>query len=191
MKRVLIASLGLLWLAAGSAQAADFFLKIDGIEGEIGSQGSDGAQMVASWSFGASNPTSMGSGSIGQGRMAAPAAADPAQGSSGTVTVTKQYDKASPMLAKKCARGEHIKSAQLKRCENGQCRTYDLQDVVISSYSLGGGGGGSGGAAMESLSLNFTKIEYKYAPADAMRESPTRQSLKGGGASVGKPNPGK
>jgi type VI secretion system secreted protein Hcp len=188
MKRVLIASLGLLWLAAGSAQAADFFLKIDGIEGEsIGSQGSENGGMVASWSFGASNPTSVGSSGMSQGRMAAPSAAEPAQGSSGTATVTKQYDKASPVLAKKCAQGEHIKSAQLTRCENGQCRTYDLQDVVISSYSLSNGGD----RPMESLSLNFAKIEYKYAPADALRESPTRPSLKGGGASVGKPNPGK
>jgi type VI secretion system secreted protein Hcp len=189
MRRALLASLASLWLAAAAAQAADFYLKIEGIEGEsIGSQGSDGAQMVASWSFGQSNPTSVGSSGMGQGRMAAPAAAVPAQGTSGTVSVTRQYDKASPMLAKRCAQGEHIKSAQLKRCEDGQCLTYDLQDVVISSYSLSNAGDGR---PMESLSLNFTKIEWGRAAADALRESPTRQSLKGGGASVGKPNPGR
>jgi type VI secretion system secreted protein Hcp len=185
---VLLASLGLLWIAAGAAQAADYYLKIDGIEGEsIGSQGSENGGSVASWSFGASNPTSMGIGGMGQARIAAPAAAEPAQGSSGTATVTRLYDKASPLLAKKCAQGEHIQSVKLTRCESGQCRAYELQDVVISSYSLSSGGD----RPMESLSLNFTKIEYKYAPADALRESPTRQSLKGGGASVGKPNPGR
>ncbi|MBM4382091.1 MAG: type VI secretion system tube protein Hcp [Deltaproteobacteria bacterium] len=191
MKRMLLASLGLLWLAAGSAQGADYFLKIEGIEGEsIGSQGQDGVS-VASWSLGASNPTSVGSSGMSQGRMAAaPAAAEPAQGSSGTATVVKKYDKASPLLAKKCAQGEHIKSAQLTRCQDGQCRVAELENVMVSSYSVTH----DGGQATESVTLRYHRWRWADAAmseSTTLRESPTRQSLKGGGASVGKPNPGK
>lgn len=185
MKRLLLASLGLLWIAAGSAQAADIYLKFDGVEGEnIGSQGSDGVLSIESWSFGASNPTSVGTSSMSAGRSAAPAAAEPAQGSSGVITLARVYDKASPLLAKRCAQGEHIKRAELKRCEGGECRVAELENVVVSSYSVTN----DGGQATENVTLRYHKWRWTSAQ---LRESPTRQSLKGSGASVGKPNPGK
>ena len=40
----------------------------------------------------------------------------------------------------------------------------ELENCLISSYQLGGGGGGS--LPLESLSLNFTKIEYKNVPSN-------------------------
>jgi type VI secretion system secreted protein Hcp len=179
-------------LLASAAQAADMFLKIDGIEGELSSSGGGGGGgtlTLDSWSFGASNHSSthMGGG-MGAGRMAAPAA-EPKPGSSGALTVTRVYDKASPMLAKHCASGTHFPTAQIRRCENGACRDYSLSDVVVSSVTIVNGGGG---AATETLSLNYAKIEWKAAPASAsseLRESPSRPSQ--GGASVGKPNPGR
>jgi type VI secretion system secreted protein Hcp len=174
-------------LLSNGALAADMFLKLDGVEGELssgGGGGSGGTLTLDSWSFGASNSGSahMGGG-MGAGRMAAPAA-EPKLGSSGALTVTRLYDKASPVLAKHCASGTHFPSAQIRRCENGVCRDYTLSDVTVSSVTIKN----DGRAATETLSLNYTKIEWKAAPASS---DSAALSSKGGGASVGKPNPGR
>jgi type VI secretion system secreted protein Hcp len=159
--------------SAAASAATDYFLKLEGVEGEVTSAGNQGSLAVASWSFGASNPTSVGSGGLSAGRSMLAPGAEPTPGSSGSLTVAKKYDKASPKLAKHCASGQHIASAQLKRCEDGACRSYELKDVVISSVTIANGGGGE---ATETLSLNFTKIEFKAAPPSELRESPTLQS---------------
>jgi type VI secretion system secreted protein Hcp len=182
MKRFLFGSFATLALglalAASALAGSDMFLKIEGVEGEVTSAGNQGAVAVASWSFGASNPTSVGSSGMSAGRMAAPGAAEPKSGS-GSVTLTKTYDKASPVLAKHCASGKHIASAQLTRCADGACKTYELQDVVISSVTIRN----EGGAATEQLSLRYHQWRWldaaSTASTSALRESPTRQSLGG------------
>jgi type VI secretion system secreted protein Hcp len=115
----------------------------------------------------------------------AASSAEPADGSSGALTVAKQYDKASPKLARLCASGQHIPSAQLTRCSDGACRSYELRDVVISSVAVVNDGTGK---ATETLSLNFTKIEFKAAPQSELRESPTLQST---GTTTAPPKKGK
>jgi type VI secretion system secreted protein Hcp len=183
MRRLLLVPLGALTLSltlAGPARAgADFYLKLDGVEGEASAAGSSGALAVASWSFGATQTGSMSMGGAGSGRrVGAAPAAEPAAGSSGSLTLTRRYDKASPLLAKRCAEGQHIASAQLTRCENGACRTYELKDVVISSVAISN----DGGKVTETLSFNYGKIEWAAAPPAELRESPTRAST--GRASV-------
>ena len=174
MKRVLVRSLCALAFSALSTSAAnagaDYYLKLDGVDGEATAAGNEGA--VASWSFGASNPTSVGSSGMSAGRMAAPST-EPAPGSSGALSVTRGWDQATNKHTRQCATGQHIPHAQLKRCENGECRSYELSDVVISSVTIANDGHG---APTESLSLNFTKIEFDYKPQSELRESPTLQS---------------
>jgi type VI secretion system secreted protein Hcp len=176
MRRGLVRALCAVALGAAisnaASAAADFYLRLDGIDGEVTATGNEGALALASWSFGASNPTSVGSSGLSAGRMAAPSA-EPTPGSSGSFTVSRAYDKASPKLFMACASGQHIASAQLKRCVGGACRTYELKDVVISSYTISNRG--SGGAT-ESLSFNYGKIEFEYKPQSELRESPTSQS---------------
>ena len=136
MKRLLFVALGAMALGfaiASSANAAsDYFLKIDGIDGESSSAGQEGSLSVESFSFGASQ---MGSwtkgGGASVGRAAAPSAEPPA--GSGALSVAKRYDKASPMLAKFCATGQHIKSATLTRCQDGACKTYEFQEIGRAS----------------------------------------------------------
>jgi type VI secretion system secreted protein Hcp len=77
--------------------------------------------------------------------------------------IMKRTDKASPSLFKACATGKHIPTATLTVRKAGSKTPYltiTLKNVLVSSYQLGGSGGGK---ATESLSLNFTKIEYKYS----------------------------
>jgi len=59
------------------------------------------------------------------------------------------------------------------RCEDGACRSYELKDARISSITLSNPGGDR---PTESLSLNFTKIEFNAAPQSELRASPTLQS---------------
>jgi type VI secretion system secreted protein Hcp len=80
-------------------------------------------------------------------------------------TITREVDQASPSLVLACANGTHFKEAMLhvRKAGGSPYLTITLKDVLISSYQVGGHGGG-GELPQESLSLNFTKIEFKYTP---------------------------
>ncbi len=170
---------GLLALAVGFVAAApagaasDIYLKIEGIPGESADMSNRGAIEVASWSLGASQSSGPRfGGATGAGRMGA--GAQPAQPPTGpaTLSLAKSYDKSSPKLAEACAKGTHFPKATLSVRKSGGGQqdylTYELEDVMISGYSLApgsGGGGGGSGQPMESVSLNYTKIQFKN-PAD-------------------------
>jgi type VI secretion system secreted protein Hcp len=168
---------GLLALAAGcvfapsAGAASDIYLKIEGIPGESADSAHRGEIEVASWSLGATQSTRPTFGaSSGAGRtMGGQPPKEPPQGPGG-ISVSKSYDKSSPKLAEACAKGTHFPKATLTVRKSGggqqEYMTYELENVLISGYSLGGGGGGAGGSAqpMESLSINYTKIQFKNTP---------------------------
>ena len=172
MRRLLSVSLSALVLglaiASSANAAADYYLKLEGIDGESASRGHEGSLSVDSFSFGASQSSSWTKGGgASVGRAMAPTAEPPT--GSGALSVSKQYDKASPVLAKACATGQHIKSATLTQCQDGACKTYEFQDVLVSSVSVSNDGSG---AVTEQLSLRY----HKWNLATAKRESPTLQS---------------
>ena len=83
--------------------AVDYFLKIDGIEGEAQDKTHKNEIQLASWSWGETNTGSMGAGG---------------GGGSGKVAMQDFHfvmgvNKATPKLVLACATGEHIKSAIL------------------------------------------------------------------------------
>jgi type VI secretion system secreted protein Hcp len=65
---------------------------------------------------------------------------------------TKEIDKSSPKLAEAVANGKVFKTIEI----GDESGTYTLTDVVISSVQPSSGGD----RPMESLSLNYTKIEW-------------------------------
>jgi type VI secretion system secreted protein Hcp len=147
-------------------------LKLEGIDGESISAGHEGSLAVESFSFGASQSSSWTKGGgASVGRAMAPSAEPPA--GSGALSVAKQYDKASPVLAKACATGQHIKSATLTRCQDGACKTYEFQDVLVSSVSISNDGKGKVG---EELRFRYHQWRWQNADASSLRESPTLQS---------------
>ncbi len=82
-----------------------------------------------------------------------------------SIQVMKKTDKASANLFKYCSTGKHIPQATITVRKAGEKKPYltiTLTNVLVSSYQLGSSGGG-GAKPNESLSLNFTKIEYKYS----------------------------
>jgi type VI secretion system secreted protein Hcp len=146
--------------------AADYFLKLDGISGESPDSKHKGEIEVLSFSFGETHPGSSGSGG---------------GGGSGKVQMsdfsfTARTSKASPQLFLHCAQGKHIKQAFLTvRKAGGTKQEYlkiKLNDVLVSSYALGGGGDDP--VPDDSFSLRFKKISYDYAPqkADGSLDAP-------------------
>lgn len=138
---------------------ADFYLKIDGIDGESLDEKLPKTIEVLSWSWGESNS---GSFAVGQG------------GGTGRVnmqdlSISAYMSKASTEIFLSCATGKHIKDTKLTcRKAGGKQEKYleiTIYDVLVSSFQTGGSGGGD--LPVESFSLNFAKIEYEYFVQDA------------------------
>jgi type VI secretion system secreted protein Hcp len=79
----------------------------------------------------------------------------------GDLHVIKTQDASSPKLMLACATGKHYPKAVLyiRKAGESESLTITLTDVLISSYQSGGHGDQK---PLESLSLNFTKIEFQY-----------------------------
>jgi type VI secretion system secreted protein Hcp len=112
---------------------------------------------IYSWSFGVTHVTTGGGGGgAGSGKV-----------SVHEIQITKQVDKSSPLFFKACVSGQHFKTVTLTLRKAGkpaqEYLTITMKDVFVSSYQQSNGGGG-GKQPVESLSLNFTKLEYKYTP---------------------------
>lgn len=149
--------------------AVDFFLKIDGIEGEATQAKVEKQIQLLSWSWGESNSGSAASGGgSGSGKV-----------SMQDFHFTMQACKASPKLFLAVATGEHIKSAQLT-CRKAGKEQHDylvikFSDVLISSYQIGGSEG-SNELPVDQVSFNFKKIEWEYKEqkADGTLGSPVK-----------------
>ena len=135
--------------------AVDYFLKLDGIQGESQDSKHKDEVDVASWSWGETQ-----SGSFAQG----------GGGGAGKVAMkdfnfTMAFNKASPKLMLACADGEHIKTAVLTCRKAGKEQQEYLKitmsDVIISSYQTGGTGGNSI-IPVDQISLDFAKIDFEY-----------------------------
>src|SRR5664279_1079383 len=137
--------------------AVDYFLKIDGIDGESQDKTHKNEIQLQSWSWGETNAGSMG---VGGG------------GGAGKVSMQDFHfvmpaNKATPKLVLACATGEHIKSAILTCRKAGKEQQeflkYTFTDVLISSYQTSGSD-----APVEQVSFNFTQmqVDYKEQKAD-------------------------
>ena len=134
----------------------ELVLKLEGIPGDSAVIGHENEIDVSSVSFGASQTGIREAGGKASARRS----------SLTTFAMTKKVDKASPKLFLFCATGQHIPTAVLTfRDVAGEGAaleylTITLSDVVISSYQVGASSGSD--LADESISLSYSKIEYKY-----------------------------
>jgi type VI secretion system secreted protein Hcp len=135
--------------------AVDYFLKIEGIEGESQDSKHKGEIDVESWSWG---ETQTGTHAAGGG------------GGAGKVSMqdfhfVMKVNKASPKLMLACANGEHIKKAVLTCRKAGKEQQEFLKitmsDLLVSSYQTGGSGH-SDIVPTDQISLNYSKIEFEY-----------------------------
>jgi len=136
--------------------AVDYFLKIDGVDGESQDHKHKSEIEILSWSWGA---TQTGTASIGGG------------GGAGRVDFAdfnfmKRVDKASPKLMLGCATGKHLPKALFTcRKAGGEQQEYlkvTFSDVMVSSYQTSGAANESQPLPVESIAFNFGKIELEY-----------------------------
>jgi type VI secretion system secreted protein Hcp len=88
------------------------------------------------------------------------------KGEHGDLSFQMELDKAAPLLHKFCMSGQHFDKVTLFVLKSGgdspvEYMRYEMEDVMISSFSWSGGGGDS---VMASGSLNFGKYNYAYVP---------------------------
>ena len=135
--------------------AVDYYLKLDGVDGESLDSKHKGTIEIESFSWGATQSGTSGHGSgAGAGKV-----------SFQDFHFTMKINKASPKLMEKCATGEHIKNAILTaRKAGGRQEEYmkvTFTDVLVSSFQTGGVGSADV-VPTDQISFNFSKIEMEY-----------------------------
>lgn len=161
---LLVTALALATFTMSARGAVDFFLKIDGIQGESIFTGHVNEIDVQSFSWGMSQGGVKFAGQTGS----------PAKSNFNTMTFFKTIDKASPVLMLACALGTipgiasptaTVSFFDDSRKVNQEFFQIVLSNVAVADLTEGVAQGSSGGdAPVESVSLNFTKIEFKYTP---------------------------
>jgi type VI secretion system secreted protein Hcp len=147
--------------------AVDMFLKLADAQGTILIEGESTDSrhpkeiVVSSFSHGVSVPIDRAGGGVGKAVFS-------------DINISKLLDKASPLLYSYAAQGKNIPQVVLTLRRNDakpiEFYVITLTDVLISSVQTAGGGD----IPSESLSLNYTKIEWRYVPqkADGSEDKP-------------------
>jgi type VI secretion system secreted protein Hcp len=134
----------------------DYFLKIDGIQGESRKPRHPGEIDIISFSFGLQSGTGHSQGG-GPGKVAFQ-----------DLHLTASINKASPKLFLACASGQHVKSAVLtgERTNGRKLNKFleiDLRDVLVSSYQASGHQGQE--PPIDEVSLSFRAIKFTEIPS--------------------------
>jgi type VI secretion system secreted protein Hcp len=135
--------------------AVDFFLKLEGIDGDVTDKNHEKWIEIQSFSWGVTNAVSQGATGGGGAGKAAPA----------DFTLQLPFSSASPMLFQKIVSGQSISDGTLAvasfiKDQATDFLTWKMSDVLITSYQVEGADDGP----FEQIALNFTKIEVSYSP---------------------------
>ena len=142
--------------------AFDTYIKIDTVDGEATQANHEKWIEIYSFSWGASNPTTVGSGTTGL--------------SAGKVSVSsfnimKKTETSSSKLFAACCAGQHFQShsrdEQGHRHQRGEAvfLKYVFTDVMVESVQWSGSTGGDD-TPTESVSLAFAKVAITYSKQD-------------------------
>lgn len=129
--------------------AVDYFLKLDGIQGEAADASHKDEIQIMSWSWGASQVSSVsGTGGSGAGK------ADLSD-----FSIMTYFDKATPKFFKSICEGTHIKTGSMTAIKSGaNGKPYlkvDFKELFVSSLQI------SGSSEVPTVSLSFTYNEIK------------------------------
>jgi type VI secretion system secreted protein Hcp len=135
------------------------YMKIDGIDGQVTTQGFDKWIELLSTSIGIHRHTTTGAG--GKAREGAHPEIQ-------EIHVSKHFDKATPKILQDAVAGTFEKKVDIKwtTTTKQKVETYfhvELKDAGITSYQQSSG---PDGVPMESLTLNFAKITFSPSPLD-------------------------
>ena len=139
--------------------AVDYFLKVDGIQGESKADDHKDEIDLESFSWGETQSGTWATGGGGTGKV-----------SMQDFHFAMGVNKATPILFLACAQGDHIKNAILTCRKAGKEQQEFLKvtmsDVLVSSFQIGGSEAGDV-VPTDQISLNFAKIEVEYKEQDA------------------------
>ena len=136
------------------------FAKYDGVDGESKDQNHDKWVDVLSIDWGAHKP---GGGMTGQSRRRGATVVD-------DLTLTVEYEKASPKLQEKCLKGEVIPKLEIEQTASygGARATYlkfELKNVMVTSFQVNASGNDQTPPTVV-LSNNFEEIKVTYTEFD-------------------------
>jgi type VI secretion system secreted protein Hcp len=155
--------------AESTGASTDYFLKIDGVDGESTDDKHKGEIELDSYAWSKDEPGLQQAGAAGPGGGRA------TKVQLHDMYFSKKVDKASPLLMQSTANGKHFKEAVLtvRKAGKGQQQfmVVKLSDVLISSYRTTGH---DQSLPTDDFSLNFAKIEFSYFPqkADGSLDAP-------------------
>ena len=133
---------------AGAA-AVDYFLKIDGIDGE--SSDKDHKDWI--------NLLSVSSGIVRPASGTGAATFEP-------IVIRKRIDKSSPKLMEAIATGQHLNEVIIEVAHptrQGKYIKVTMNDVLVSSYQSQGT---ASDVPTEEVAFYYSKIEFEYTPED-------------------------
>ena len=138
------------------------YMKIDGVDGESQNPEFPGAIDVFVAANGVEREASSGSGGGTRANLT-------------DISIAKPAEKSSPKLFLACCSGTQFKNVEIEftdLSEGGEVvyMKYRLERCVITSWSTSGDGGA---VPTETLTLNFTKIEYSYMAKDGSVDTST------------------
>jgi type VI secretion system secreted protein Hcp len=134
------------------------YMDFDGVKGDVTTADYKGWIELNSFQFGVSRAVSSGAGGATR-ESSAPSISE--------IVVSKYLDASSPKLYQDSLAGAFDTKVQIKMTSTTKNKvetflTYELTDCGVSSYSQSSGGD----APVESLSLNFAKIQMTPTPLD-------------------------
>jgi type VI secretion system secreted protein Hcp len=142
--------------------AFDTYMKILGLDGESTAAGAEKQIELFSWSWGASNPSTISPGKAGisGGRV-----------SVSSFNVMKKTDKTSPTLFAKCCAGKDFETitVTMRKAagDAGQKAflVYTFTNCMVESIQWSGSSGGDD-TPTESVSIAFAKVDMAYSVQD-------------------------
>jgi type VI secretion system secreted protein Hcp len=133
--------------------AVDFYLKLDGIEGEAVAKGFENQIQLLSFSWGGTQRTSVaGTGGSGAGKV-----------DLSDLSIMKNMDKATAPIFKALISGTHVKTGTLSATKSGAAGKPFLkltfEELFVTSQQVSA----SSEIPSESVSFSYNKIKEEYS----------------------------
>lgn len=145
------------------------YIKYEGIDGEATHETHKKWLDVGSLQWGVGRAISTPSGSTANREASEPSVSE--------VTITKMMDASSPKFFVESVTGAVGKKVEIHLVTTGSpgvtYAEYVLTDALVSAYSMSSGGD----RPSESISISFTKMEYKFIPYDNKNKAGTPISV--------------
>ena len=136
----------------------DTHIKFDGIEGESTHTDHKGEIEIISWQWGLNNMNAGATSGGGSGKGKA---------TPGDFSFRHVYDKASPVLAKRCADGKHFGKVTLTARKSGEGQKDFLKIEFTEVFIIAVNPSGSqGGDIIENVSFSYAQVDFTYKPQE-------------------------